>query len=172
MDKYSEFYTYYKNEDWENAKSELLKFLEIDSQNFWYNSSLSSVYYELRNYPVALKYAKKAFELNPNSPLVLWDYAGVLYMLDQEKKAIEFWEKIISLDDNEIAFELTTEGIKWAKSLKCDSYYRVGQAHYYLEDDNLAKKFLQLHLEKRKRGIKSRYKKSEVISFLDKINRS
>jgi tetratricopeptide (TPR) repeat protein len=37
---------------------------------------LSSCYYELRDYKKALSYAKKAYKLNPNSPLVLWDYTG------------------------------------------------------------------------------------------------
>ena len=138
-------------------------------ESFWLYTSLSSVCYELKNYEEALKYAKLAYALNTESPLVLWDYAGALYMLNQEQEAIDLWQRIIRINEEVIAFELTTEGLQWARSLKNDSLYRIAQSYYYLENDNMALKYAMDHLNSRKKGLKSLYKKSEILSLMSTI---
>jgi hypothetical protein len=50
-----------------------------------------------------------------------------------------------------------------------DSFYRIGQAYYYLEEDNLSVEYINSHLNKRKKGQKSLYSKKEVINFLKKV---
>lgn len=172
MDKFDNYYRFCDNKDWQNALLELLNFLEEESNSFWFNTSLSSIYYELREYDTALLYAEKAYKLNPKSPLVMWDYAVVLLMVDKKQKAIKLWKRILSLEENEIAFNLTSEGLKWARALRNDCYYRIGQAYYYLGQDKLANEYIQTHLSHRKKGQMSIYTKKEVIKFLNKISNS
>lgn len=164
------YYEYFKNEDWLNAQ----KILEVlisssKEESFWLYTSLSSVFYELKNYDEALKYSKLAYSLNPESPLVLWDYAGVLYMLNKEQEAIDLWQIIIKTNEDVLAFELTTAGLRWARTLKNDALYRIAQAYYYLENDKLALEYAMNHLNNRKKGQKSLYKKSEILSLIEKM---
>ena len=93
-------------------------------------------------------------------------------MLNQEQEAIDLWQRIIRINEEVIAFELTTEGLQWARSLKNDSLYRIAQSYYYLENDNMALKYAMDHLNSRKKGLKSLYKKSEILSLIKKIKAS
>ena len=101
-DSFTEYYSYYKNENWEVAKKILKKLVKNEPDSFWLWTSLSSVTYELRDYKKALKYSRKAYKLNSESPLVLWDYAGVLYMLEKHKKAIKMWKGILNYGERKI----------------------------------------------------------------------
>lgn len=84
-----EFYLAYRNRKYNEAILSLKDIIQEERKDsFWLYSTLSSCYYELKDYKKALLYAKKAYKLKPNSPLVLWDYASVLIMLKKEKKGI------------------------------------------------------------------------------------
>ncbi len=164
-----EYNKFFINKDWANAKKVLEILLTDNLDSYWFYTSLSSVTYELKDYTESLKYAEIAYSMNPLSPLVLWDYGGALYALDREDEAIFIWKKILELDDNKIAFELTQEGLKWAVSLKNDCYFRIGEAYYYLENDVLAIENILTHLANRKRGLFSLYSKREALNLLKKI---
>ena len=164
-----EYYQFCKKEEWENAKNTLLSLENEEKKSFWYFTNLSSVYYELRDYQEALKYSDIAFSIEPESPLVLWDRGGVLYALKRIEEAVIFWEKIMAIEDNKIAFELTSEGIKWAISLKNDCRFRLGQCFYLIEEDDKALNYIDEHLRHRKRGLMSLYTKKEILNFREKI---
>ena len=164
------YYTYFKNQEWAKAQKVLLSIVKLsDDKDFWVYTSLSSVTYELRNYKQALEYSKIAYSLNSESPLVIWDYAGVLYMLDKKDRAINLWQQILNIPEEVIAFELTSEGLRWARRLRNDCFYRVAEAYYYLENDGLALKYALNHLNSRKKGQLSLYSKKEVLALIKKI---
>ncbi|WP_316839153.1 tetratricopeptide repeat protein [Pedobacter gandavensis] len=167
----TKFYIEYHNGKYKEA-IQLLNdiLLKEDGDDFWIYSRLSSCYYELRDYEKALFYAKKAYKLNPESPLVLWDYAGVLIMLKKENKAIELLKRIQNMSD-----DLTNQGfmdpdIKWMQSLKNDANFLIGKAYYIICEDAKAKDFLSNYLSNQDKGMKSIYAKEEALLYLNKID--
>jgi tetratricopeptide (TPR) repeat protein len=73
------------------AKKELRRLPRSCYENWrkhWYVAHISSAYYEKRNYKVALKWGKKAFNMFPYCPLVLWHYAGALFRIGHVRAAI------------------------------------------------------------------------------------
>ena len=164
------YYAYFKKQEWLKAQKILLSLEKLsEEKDFWLYTSLSSVTYELRNYKRALEYSKIAYLLNPDSPLVLWDYANALYVSDEKNRAIHLWQHILNIPEEVIAFELTTEGTLWARQLRNDCTYRIADAYYYLGDDKLALEYALSHLGARKKGQFSLYSKKEVLSLLKKI---
>ena len=94
----------------------LNKLLEEEPDSHWVLSRLSNTYYEERNYEKALEYVVQALELAPHCPLVLWDYAGTLDMLEYDEEAVQVYRKLIRRGDNRIAYGECGEGIRKARS--------------------------------------------------------
>ena len=133
-------------------------------------SATHETYYEDRNYQKALEYAEKALEIEPDCPLVLWDYAGVLDMLDDTKKAISIWKYLLNCSVEQIAFDECGEGIRDAKSLHNNCRFRIGSSYIDINQKKLAIKYLKLHLQNRQRGLPSIYSKKEVLKLLKSIS--
>lgn len=166
-----EFYLAYRNGNYNEAISLLKAILLKETKgSFWLYSRLSSCYYELKYYKTALSYAKKAYKLNPYSPLVLWDYASVLIMLKKEKKAIELLMLIQDMDEDLTVYGFTESDTGWMRSIKNDANFLIGKAYYTICEDQLAKEFLLKHLSNRKRGRKSIYPKKLILKYLKKID--
>lgn len=166
------FYVEYHNENFNEAIILLNNILLKEGKgSFWIYSRLSSCYYELMDYDKALFYAKKAYRLNPNSPLVLWDYAGALTMLKKEKKAIELLKRIQNMSDDLTIYGFTDSDIKWMQSLKNDANFLIGKAYYTICEDILAEEFLSNYLSNKKRGMKSIYTKKKALQYLKEISK-
>ena len=170
-DLLDKFYIAYHNKDFEKAIHLLDELLLQEGQaSFWIYSRKSSCYYELKDYKTAVLYAKKAYKLQPNSPLVLWDYAGPLIMLKKEKKAIELLMRIQDMEEDLTQYGFSIPDIKWMRSIKNDANFLIGKAYYTICEDNLAKEFLLKHLSNRGRGKKSIYQKKLILKYLKKID--
>lgn len=170
-DLHNKFYIEYHNRNFNEAIIILNDILIKEKKGtFWVYSRLSSCYYELIDYEKALFYAKKAYELNPNSPLVLWDYAGVLIMIKKEKKAIELLKRIQYMSDDLTMHGFVDPDVKWMQSLKNDANFLIGKAYYTICEDVLAKDFLLKYLSNRKQGAKSIYIMEKALSYLKKID--
>ena len=117
-----------------------------------------------------LKYSKIAYKINPKSPLVLWDYAGLLIMLNKETDAIKFYKRILSKTPEETGKVQTTAGIRWAKSLLNDCRFKMGLSYFRIYNDKLAKKYFSEHLKNRKSGLPSLFSKNDVKYYLKRLN--
>ncbi len=113
----------FQDEKWKVAREIIKVELENYPQDHWLLTRLSTTYYEEHKYDKALYYVRKAFKIAPNCPLVIWDYACALDMIEKEMKAIELWKKIISLGVEQVAYDECGEGIRWAKSIINDCRY-------------------------------------------------
>lgn len=152
-----------------NARAILLKWLSEESDNHWVLVSLANTFHEDRDYQEALVYQERALRIAPNCPLVLWNYAGTLDMLNREEEAIDVWKKLVRRGVRSIAYGDCGEGIREARSLVNDAHYRIGLAYADLGKTDLAKKHLRKHIANRDRNTPSTYHLREVRRKLAKI---
>src|ERR1022692_656468 len=116
----------FDNEDYKTAIKLLKKELKNDPDNHWTLSKLSSAYYESYNYKKAKLISEEALKIMPECPLVLWHYAGPVYMLCEYEKAIKTYKKIIKLSKGDIIMGECWQSPAWTESIVNDSVYRLG----------------------------------------------
>lgn len=154
-----DFYFHYDNEDWVKANYFIRKLIRSDSNSEWNWSKLASIYYELKKYKLSLRYSKKALSINKNYPFSLWTIANSYYYLKDYQNSLKYFKIIIDFSEKEIGIIQSKMGVKWAQSLKLDTYIKLSDVCYMLERDQEAilyfKKFNSL-------------KKQKIKSFLDK----
>ncbi len=164
------YYYYFNKKNWRAARNILLSLVKKGEKGFWIYTSISACTYAMRDYKNALKYSKIAYKINPKSPLVLWDYAGLLIMLNKETDAIKFYKRILSKTPEETGKVQTTAGIRWAKSLLNDCRFKMGLSYFRIYNDKLAKKYFSEHLKNRKSGLPSLFSKNDVKYYLKRLN--
>jgi len=166
----NKFYEEYHDDEYKNAILCLKKISKKEKhKSFWIYSRLSSCYYELKDYSKALRYAKTAFKLMPNSPLVLWDYAGPEIMLNKELKGIKLLKIIQNMEDDLTIYGFPDSNLKWMRKLKNDCNYLIGYAYYRICEDDFALKYFNLYLDGREMKIGSIYRKKDANKYLKKI---
>lgn len=153
-----------EKEEWEAARKVIQKSLSETPDDHWLLTRLGLTYYEQRNYKKALEIHEQAFSYNPKCPLVLWDYAGTLQMLEEHKKAILLFKKITNKGINRIAYGECGEGKAWARGLVADCYYRISQSLREMGDYHESLKYLQRHLKLRGPGCRSIYSYKDITA--------
>jgi tetratricopeptide (TPR) repeat protein len=144
--------------DWEGARYLILQELDtMPEDSHWLLTRLSLTYYEQQEYQRALQLSEQAFALAPECPLVLWDYAGTLTMLDRPQEALILYQRIIERGIDSIANGPCGEGRARARGLYADSLYRMSHCYNVLGDKAKAIEMLALHLQKRGPGCHSIY---------------
>lgn len=169
MGNYNEVEILIQNQMWEKAKHLIEKRLKNEPNNHWLLTSLSTVYYQLYDYEKALDLSIEALDLEPNCPLVNWDYALALQVNNEREEAISIWKKLVERDINDIAYGVCGEGLRWAKSLKNDCRYKIAETYYNIGEYLLANKFIDDHLKNRARGLPSDFTKKHVLKVFDLI---
>ena len=165
-----EFYCAYHDENYITAIIALEEVMRLEGkENFWLYSRLSSCYYELRDYKKALEFAEKAFALKPESPLVLWDYASVLIMLNREEEAIQLLKRIQFMQDDLTIYGFSHPEIDWMKSLKNDANFLIGKAYYTICQDKDSKQHLERYLSNIKKGINTIYSSELALEYLHRL---
>ena len=153
---------YIEADKWTDARAVIVGALRKYPKDHWLLTRLALTYYEQEKYKDALKFSKKAFSISPDCPLVLWDYAGVLDALCMHKDAILIYKKITSKKVEVLAYGDCGEGLRSAKSLVNDSFYRIAQCYRKIGSKVNADKFYKKYLDGRKNKVVSAYKLSAV----------
>lgn len=130
--------------------------------NHWLLTRLALTYYEQKQYRRAPRYELKALQLAPYCPLAIWDYAGTLDMLGRKKEALALFRWLISWGEDDLAFGQCGEGIRAARSLIADCYYRIGNILVEQQQRKRAAVAYKEHLSRRARGTRSIYPLKEV----------
>ena len=152
-----------------DARRLIMRALRAEPGSHWLLTRLGVTYYEQHRYREALKAARKALKLAPRCPLVLWDYACDLDMLENERAAIKIWKQLIRRGAKSLAYEECGEGIRWAGSLINDCRYRIGSSYLDLGDREKAVRYMRAHLAHRPSGgAASIYTLKDVRSRLRK----
>ncbi len=158
-----------RQEKWKEARALIRSKLKQFPEDHWLITRLGSTYYEQRQYKHSLRYAEKALSLAPNCPLVLWDYAGSLDMLQRPKEAIAIYKRILKKGVNQIAYGECGEGKAWARGLIADCHYRLAHCYRELGQWKEALREYKRHLSLRSPGCRSIYDikkvRKEVLNF-------
>lgn len=153
-----------------DAKKILLEELNTYPNEFWLLTTLSTVFYELRDYNSALEFSERALSIESSDYLVLNNHACILSVIEgKEKEAIELLEKIIFTELDKIAFGEYGEGIRWAKSLVNDCRVRLALVYLSINDKLKAMKYLDDHLVNRESGVFSNFTKKEIMKIRQSI---
>lgn len=160
---------YIADEDWEMARQLIQAQLDKKPQDHWLLTRLGLTYYEQRDYQRALEIEEQAFALEPDCPLVLWDYAGTLAMLDRPQEALVLYERMVERGIESLAFDQCGEGRARARGLYADSLYRISHCYLALGDTSRAIEMLQKHLQQRGPGCQSIYSIGSIRRELSKM---
>ena len=164
-----EIETFIDDERWIDARTLILKKLAIDAKSHWLWTRLSLTYYEQYDYEKALEYSTIARKLAPKYPLVLWDYAGALEMLQRNKLALRTYQRLIGRGIDSTALDECGEGIGWARSLIADSHYRAAHCCRKIGRLEDARNHFENHLALRGPGCRSIYNLNKVRSEIAKL---
>ena len=115
--------------DWLRARKLIREGLRKSRDDHWLLTRLSLTYFEQRQYRKSLQYVVQALQIAPYCPLAVWDYAGTLDMLGRKKRALQVFQWLISWGEKRIAYGECGEGIRFARSLIADCYYRIASIH-------------------------------------------
>jgi len=147
---------------WVHARRLIRQELRLRRDDHWLLTRLSVTYYEQKQYQKSLNCVVEALRVAPNCPLAIWDYAGMLDMLNRKKRALQIYQWLISLGEDRIAFGECGEGIRFARSLIADCYYRIARIHEGRRERQKALRAYKQHLRRRKLGVRSIYPPSQV----------
>jgi len=162
---------YFDKEDYESAKNKLLETIEEFTDDHWLYAQLSICFYELFDYKTALKHSQKAIELSPECPLALNYHAIILFANEKVEIAEKIWQQILTKDIKELANCRCGEGLRFAKSLKNDIRFRLGDVYVELNNKEKALKYYKEHLQNRKRGQFSNFTRKEVETEIIKLQK-
>jgi tetratricopeptide (TPR) repeat protein len=150
-------------EDWKRARHLIKANLRREPRSHWLITRLALTYYEQHDYRRALSLDRKAYKIMPTCPLVLWDLAGTLSMLDKQQEASFIFRKLIRRGVKTIAHGDCGEGVAWARGLVADSWYRLALCAKKLgRPKNQIVRYYTEHLSMRGPGCRSIYPLADV----------
>ena len=155
----------YKNHNWKQARNMILELINNDSKNHFLWTRLASVQTELHDTKNSLLAAKKAYQLKPNCPLVCWDYGNILSANGHEKQGLSVLNKILRMGTAASKGDCG-QGVRDSRRLRNDARYIIGICYYNLGKKNLSKKFIDKHIQARKKGVKSFFPLKIVKTWL------
>ena len=161
-----------ERENWDTARQLIMDNLAAEPDNHWLLTRLSTTYYEQQQYEMALKFARKALQLAPSCPLVIWDVAGALDMLGQFDSAIEYYKQLTVQGITGLSEGEHREGRARGRGLYADAFYRMGLCYWKLGDRAAARQALSKSLSERGRGCNSIYPILEVRKAIDAVTAS
>lgn len=151
---------------WTKARASILDKLLGAPTDHWLWTTLGLTFYEQRRYEKALQCSRRAVGLAPNCPLVLWDYAGCLFMCGQEDSALAIWTILLGMDLEDVAYGECSEGMDWALQLINDVHYRMGRYYQWKENPEQARISFEKYLHNREHGVGSIYDNKQAEEYL------
>ncbi len=116
-----------KRKEWKRARSLIKAWLRESPDDHWLLARLALSYYEERDYEQAMRFDLEALQIAPYCPLAVWGYAGDLDMLGRTKEALSIYRWLANWGEDYLANGPCGEGIRSARSLRADCYYRIAR---------------------------------------------
>ncbi len=152
-------------ERWAKAKNLIRRELKKRPHDFFWLAELAFIYREEGDSSSALETIRKALELAPGEPLVLYYYAVILRSFGRPAAAVEVLRRIIRKGERRIGTVETKEGIRWGRSLVNDCRYEIALCCEALKDFPCANWWLKLYAKGKQAGVSSWYGAAEVAAF-------
>jgi tetratricopeptide (TPR) repeat protein len=147
---------------WTRARSLIEAWLGETPEDHWLLARFALTYYEQRDYERALQFDIQALQIAPYCPLVVWGYAGDLDMLGRTKEALSIYRWLVSWGEEYLADGPCGEGIRAARGLIADCFYRIALIQEQRHQWKRAIAAYEEHLARRGRGTRSIYPLPEV----------
>src|SRR5438046_2067728 len=149
-------------EEYAKARKLIEAELAEKPEDHWLLTRLGTTYYEEGKYAKALAIARRAHELAPRCPLVLWDLAGSLDMTGDEKAAVAIYRQLLQRGVKAVANDECGEGAEWATALLTDCLYRLGACYQDLGHKRQALRHYRRFAELLAMGVTSLYSFADV----------
>ena len=98
--KYRLARTYEQNGELQKAKSIYEELVEAEPTNNQYSNSLNEVYMKLKEYENSVKFLSERIERNPKDVSLYGMIGSTFYLMGNNEKASEIWEKGIAINNN------------------------------------------------------------------------
>lgn len=113
---------------WPEARRILLAELKKKPDSHWHLTRLSWVAACQRRGGDALRYSKRALASEPNCPLVLWDYAGALHVVQRSREAHGIYRRLIRRGVGHLGCHVCgAEGPLFARGLIADCHAQLAR---------------------------------------------
>lgn len=160
-------------EDWQSARRLILRDLKADPDNHWLLARLSTTYYEERDYDKAWDLIERAYRLNPDCPLVRWDYAATLDAIGWPAEALKIFGSLIAKGPRELGGVAPCgEGLEWALSLLSDCIFRAGVCWEHMGKKDIALRWYQAFLKLRDEWSEGIHAREEAEKRIENISPS
>jgi tetratricopeptide (TPR) repeat protein len=113
-------------ERWQEARRLIQGFLRERPDDHFMISRLALTHYEQRNYRKAMSLERRALVLAPHCPMALWGLAGANHMLGHLDEATRIYRRLIRRGAPRLARGRCGEGIRDARRLVADCWFRLG----------------------------------------------
>ena len=157
-------------ERWVDARKACLAWLERSPEDHWLMARVALTHYEQGDYEAALAWADKAQALAPDCPLVLWERAGALDMLEREAEALATYRGLLERGSERVGGEVCGEGVAWAHGLLADCAYRAGCCLLDLGDKEKGRAMLRHALEMAVLGAEGIYTPDDIVEQLARVH--
>lgn len=114
-------------EKWPEARLLIRGLLKERPDDHFMLSRLALTYYEQRDYRRAMELDLRAVALAPHCPMALWGLAGAHHMLGDLNAADRIYRRLIRRGALRIARGPCGEGIRDARRLIADCWFRLGE---------------------------------------------
>jgi hypothetical protein len=162
-------------ENWILARKLIRAELKRNPKSHWFLGRLALTYYEQRDYKRALYWNAVALQEAPYCPLLIWDYACTLAMLDENDKALLLYRWLLSWGEDRLAYGECGEGIRSARALMADCHYRIAciwdEKRQWKRSASEFDKYFELRKAGYGSGYDLRHVKSQYAETQEKLRR-
>lgn len=150
------------------AEAMIRRALEAEPHSHWLMARLAFLCTRDGRAKEALRVLERALRIEPRCPLVRWEHGSTLQALGRHADAIAVYRGITRQPLHDLAFGTCGEGLRWARSLRLDCLFFIGECYAELGRPALARRWFLKHLDERCRGIPTMVSKREVVRVLRK----
>jgi Flp pilus assembly protein TadD len=147
------------------ASSLIRRELKQRPDDFYWLANLAFIQCEEGDCDSAVVTIRRALELAPREPLVMYYYAFTLRSSGRSREAIDVLHRIIRKGERRIGLIETKEGIRWARSLINDCRYEMALCFAAVKDFRSADRWLKLYIKGKRPGVPSSFDAKEVTAL-------
>ena len=158
-----------KNEgEWNGLVDLLMPVCQRYKMEYYFFYEISRAYYQLRNFSEALKYADAAYDIEKHDVIVLYARGMALHGCERHAEALDMFDRILRKNAKRTAYGIHGEGM-WTFATFNDARYMKSVCFMEMGDYIRARRYIKLHLTKRRRGMYSGFSKRQVLKRYNKL---